>query len=152
MSSSDLQTFAAIVGLLLTGFGLIFTGRQLRESKLIARGDFLLRLDDMLQQHNEVHTCLRPGGIWAESKHGPQSPEEWIAVERYMGLFERIKILIDNGSIDLPIVDRLYGYRVFNITANSVIRKAKLEDEAASWSDFIDLWLALQRRRQEHEK
>ena len=32
-----------------------------------------------------------------------------------MGPFERIQVLIYDGIIDLAIVDKLYGYRVFNI-------------------------------------
>ncbi len=61
---------------------------------------------------------------------------------------ERIKVLIDDGIVDLATIDRLYGYRVFNIVANEVIRKAKLEGEPRRyWQDFIELHQALEKRR-----
>jgi hypothetical protein len=144
----DFQDAATVVGLIMTGIGLIYAGIQLRAAKKIARGEFLLRLDEMFQQHLEVHTRLRPGGVWAVQGKGPSSLEDWVAVEKYMGLFERIKVLIDDGIVDLATIDRLYGYRVFNIVANEVIRKAKLEGETRKyWQDFIGLHQSLEKRR-----
>ncbi|HXU36336.1 MAG TPA: hypothetical protein VN937_08215 [Blastocatellia bacterium] len=65
-----------------------------------------------------------------------------------MGLFERIKVLVDDGIVDLATIDKLYGYRVFNIVANDVIRKGKLEGQRAEhWKGFIELWDALKDRR-----
>ena len=156
----DFLGVATIIGLLLTVVGLIYAGIQLRESKRIARGDFLLRLDEMFRQHNEVHTRLRPRGTWADGTSGPVTAEDWIMVERYMGLFERIKILVDDRIVDIGTVYRLYGYRVFNITANDKIRIGKRllkpkawkklspeERNSHGWKDFIELWHALEDRR-----
>lgn len=144
----DFQNFATILGLIITGIGLIYAGIQLRDVKKIARGEFLLRLDEMFREHQDVHTRLRPGGMWATNEKEPSSVEDWVAVEKYMGLFERISVLIDDGIVDLATIDRLYGYRVFNIVANKVIRKAKLEGEPKQyWQDFIELYEALEKRR-----
>jgi len=142
------ETILSIIGLFLTGGGLIYAGLQISQTRNIARGEFLLHLDELFQQHIEVHTRLRPGGKYATGKSKPSSAEEWIAIERYMGLFERIKVLIDSKIVDLDTIDRLYGYRVFNIVANNTIRHIKLEQEASSWRDFIELWHALERKRQ----
>jgi hypothetical protein len=149
----DLQNIATVIGLVMTGIGLLYAGIQLRASKKIARGEFLLRLDEMFQQHREVHTHLRPGGIWAGTGKGPASVENWVAVEKYMGLFERIKVLIDDGIVDLATIERLYGYRIFNIVANDVIRQAKIEGEAKEyWQDFIELYQTLEKRRKRRRK
>ena len=40
MPPLDVQTVAAIIGLLLTGAGLLYAGSQLRETKRIARADY----------------------------------------------------------------------------------------------------------------
>ena len=64
-----------------------------------------------------------------------------------MGLFERVKALIDDKIIDLDTVNRFYGYRLFNIVDNEAIRKFKLEQEAEFWRDFIKLWRALDKHR-----
>jgi len=148
---TDYQNIFSLIGLILTGSGLVYAGIQLRASKKIARGEFLLRLDEMFQQHNETHTRLRPGGIWASAGKGPATNEDWIAVEKYMGLFERIKVLMDDGIVDLATIDRLYGYRVFNLVANDIIRTVKLEGKVREyWQDFIELHRALEKSRQKH--
>ena len=49
----SLETIAGLIGLFLTGVGLIYTGRQIQESRKIARGEFLLHLDELFQQHND---------------------------------------------------------------------------------------------------
>jgi hypothetical protein len=162
MPSIDLQGIATFIGLLLTGIGLIYAGFQLRDSKRIARGDFLLRLDEALRHHDNVHKRLRPGGSWSplessssssgsgssSSAIGPSSYDEWVEVESYMGLFERIKVLVDDKIIDIGTIDRLYGYRVFNIVANDTIHKEKLVKRPDGWQDFIGLWHALERHRE----
>lgn len=130
---------ATIIGLVLTAIGLIYTGYQIYGAKRVARGEFLLHLDEILQKHNEVHIRLRPGGDWASRKTGPKNNEEWAAVERYMGLFERVNILVEDKIIDIDTVDRLYGYRVINILENEIIHQAKLVKESRSWQDFIHL-------------
>ena len=143
-----LESIATAVASIIAAIGLIYVGKQLKASKKIARAEFLLRLDELFREHTEVHVRLRPGGDWASESKGPESNEEWAAVERYMGLFERIKVMIDDGIVDLDTVDKLYGYRVFNIANNTIIRKAKLEGERAKyWAKFIELKRALEDHR-----
>jgi len=146
----SIEVIAGLIGLLLTGIGLIYTGRQIQESRKVARGEFLLHLDELFQQHNDVHLLLRPGGDYAEERRKPESAQDWAAIERYMGLFERVKALVDDKIIDLDTVSRFYGYRVFNIAANETIQKYKREQRAESWRDFNDLLQALDKHRKNH--
>jgi hypothetical protein len=142
-----LESIATAIASIIAAVGLIYVGKQLRESKKIARAEFLLRLEELFQEHTEVHTRLRPGGDWADGSKGPSTSEEWVKVERYMGLFERIQVLIDDRIVDLDAVDRFYGYRVLNIVDNPIIRQAKLEGERAKyWKNFIKLQRALEER------
>jgi hypothetical protein len=154
---------ATAIGSIATAAGVLFAAWQLaesrkvakeskrvaEESKRIAQGEFLLRLDELFRHHDVVHRRLRPGGEWGQKGGGPSSNdnEAWADIESYMGLFERIKVLIDNGIVDLEIVNRLYGYRVSNITSCDEIRKGKLENPETrhGWSDFIALARALNR-------
>lgn len=123
--------------------------KQLRHSRAIAHGDFLLRLDEAFQRHTKVHMLLQPDFDWGNNKSGPVSPEDWFLVTSYMGLFERVNFLIQSEIEELAIIDKLYGYRVYNIVANDVIRRAKLEDKeiAPYWEGFIHLWLQLKSLR-----
>lgn len=67
-----------------------------------------------------------------------------------MGLFERVWVLVKDGSLDIEVVERLYGYRIENIVINDRIRKIKLEDKSRAryWIDFIELWRALDQAHQ----
>ena len=129
----------SIVGVAGAVAGLWYAALQLRHTRNTSRATFLLVLDEAFGQHREVHSLLRPGGAWAGSGQGPENPDEWIAVEDYMGLFERIEVLVEGGVLDASLVDRLYGYRISNIVANPVIRRAKLIDGKAGWTDFLML-------------
>ena len=142
----DLQQAATIIALILSGMGLIgtaigliLTARQLKISQKIARSDFLLHIDELLGQHDKVHRLLRPGGDWSRAGGGPADAGDWADVDNYMGLFERMKVLVDSAIIDLPTLNRLYGYRITNIVSNTAIRQRKLEDEKGSWEDFLAL-------------
>lgn len=127
------------LGLLGTAYGLHQASKQIEQSRRVALGEFLLNLDTQFRQHQTVHTALRPGGKWASGNSGPTNGEEWSKVEAYMGLFERINILVEKEILDAETVKRLYSYRVANIVANPIIRKAKLVDNARYWTDFSNL-------------
>lgn len=116
------------------------TYRELSLSRRITKGEFLLHLDELFRDHKEVHRNLRPAGKWGENKGAPATNEEWESVDAYMGLFERIKILINGDIIDVGIFNQLYGYRVQNIVQNDIIRQSKLEsNEAGRWKNFVAL-------------
>jgi hypothetical protein len=139
-------TAAAAVWALLYAKGQVKEAKeQLKQARIISAHDFLLRLDEALQRHTKVHLLLQPGFEWGSNKDGPASAEEWFLVTSYMGLFERVNVLVESGIFELPTVDKLYGYRVYNIVANDAIRKAKLENSnfAPYWAEFIKLWLKL---------
>jgi hypothetical protein len=132
--------------------GLVYAGRQLNASQLSSKGSFLLELDQAFARHSDVHVRLRPTGSWAglgndSSKHHLATlltSEEWAEVEAYMGLFERIEMLVDAGIIDVPLVNRLYGYRVSNIVGNTAIRQVKLIKLSDGWQDFLSLCARLE--------
>jgi hypothetical protein len=120
-------------------------------SRKIAQGEFLLRLEELFQMHLETHKRLRPGGEWAGGKGGPTTNTEWIDVERYMGLFERINALVRDKVVPLDYIDKFYGYRLLNIAANPIIHQVKLVEEADSWQDFIELWQQIEANRKRNQ-
>ena len=70
---SDIQGVVTVIGVIVAAVGLTYAGKQLRESRMIARGNFILHLDEMFRDHIEVHTQLHPGGHWAGDRGGPES-------------------------------------------------------------------------------
>ena len=161
IGSADVITiasvFVAAVGILLAGRyakrQVKAAGEQLRSAReqlerqtQTTRGEFLLSLQERFAEHNDIHLRLRnqPSNHHWWSGEAP-SGEEWAEVEAYMGLFERVWILVEGKSVDVDVIERLYGYRVENIVMNDEIRTAKLEhrNTARFWIDFIELWRAL---------
>ncbi len=128
-----------LVGLLFTFVGLVYTGEQIRRSRKISLADFLLRLDDQLKAYDDIHMKLHHRGEWSKNSSGPASEEEWVLVEKYMGLFERIYVIVETKIVPLDVIDRLYGYRVSNIMKNDIIRNEQLVKYKKYWSDFIAL-------------
>src|SRR5690606_15993470 len=97
------------------------------------------QFDQMFIPYRDVQRSLFPSGPWSEGL-GPSPGEEMADTEDYIGLLERLAVLIEKGVIDKDVADRLYGYRVRHILQNQVIRMTILgEDEANGWTDFIQL-------------
>lgn len=117
----------------------MYTAEQIRRARKISLADFLLKLDDQIRNYDAVHSKLRPGGEWAEGGKGPETAQEWIPVEKYIGLFERIQTMIKLRIVPLDTIEKFYGYRVANIVNNQVIKQEKLVKRKENWADFIDL-------------
>lgn len=148
----------AISGLLAVAVGIfalwyadkqVKLGRDQRGySSSLALGQFLLQLDEAFQRHQAAHLNLRPGGQWHGTANRPTDEEMPVAIS-YMGLFERIKIMIDLNLLPADVVNRLYGYRVRNIWANDRIMREKLVKLSGQWQDFVQLVKCMEKARKE---
>jgi hypothetical protein len=147
-SAAMIEAIASTISAIAVVFGLLYAARQLRAAKQSAQGDFLLQIDKRLDIHQPVHRCLSPGGKWHCGKEKIKD-DEMPLVDRYMGFFERIKIMIDNDFISLATFDRLYGYRLEHILRNKQIVEQKLVIRKHGWQDFIDLVNALEDHRKQ---
>jgi hypothetical protein len=120
---------------------------ELEQQSQTARGQFLLALHERFHKYEKIHNLLRNEEANFKWWSGAEpTSDEWAEVEAYMGLFERVWMLVKGKSIDIEVIERLYGYRIENIVINDKIRKTKLEDRelAIYWIDFIELWRALE--------
>lgn len=136
----DLADIATLLGFPIGGCALFYTAYQIHSTLLVARGQFILELKNMLAVHKAVHERLRPKEMW----HGvngqlPSTAQEWCDLEEYMGFFEHCEILIQDGSLRLDHFQDMFAYRVRNIVSNPGIVKAKLESEREAWVLFLKL-------------
>jgi hypothetical protein len=69
--SINSESYAAMIGLVLAAVGLFYTGIQIRDTRKIARREFLLHIDEMIQLNDKTHLRFRPGGDWSDGKKGP---------------------------------------------------------------------------------
>jgi hypothetical protein len=138
----SILTMIGTIGAAATAIIVAFSAKQAaRHTEATIKSDFLMRLDEQVRSFDDIHVNLRNGGDWTEGGIvGPFSPSEWARVEGYMGVFERINLLVQEKLIGIDRVDEFYGYRYCNILANKRIRQSKLEsEERSSWKGFIDL-------------
>lgn len=110
------------------------------EATLTAQSKRLLfDVDRALAESDEVHVVLRSNP--AQLFNGGEADEAvWVRVERYMGTFERIQVLVEAGTFLIGLVEELYGYRVSNLVQHEAIYREKLVKRADGWSRFIKLW------------
>jgi hypothetical protein len=136
MSVTELIT---ALGMIAAGVGVFYAALQLRMSQKASREEFLLHMFELLQHFNPVHLRLQQGK-WTDD----ESEEEWMELNRYMGLIEHIKLLIDDGFLNVRTVDRLFSHRVHAIVSNPSVRRRNLEERRDIWNDFHELWRLLQ--------
>ena len=107
------------VGAPVAAVGLIVAAVQLRGQRRATEAQFLLSLDEAFRAHDHTHRRFRPPsadrrdqvGRWhGQTADGPETAEEWANVEAYMGLFERINVMINAGLIRFETFQPLYGY------------------------------------------
>jgi hypothetical protein len=143
-----LGTIGQLAAALIAAVALYYGARQLRQVQRVAHSQFLLSVDAMFDGCRDVQSKLRPAGVWAEnSGAGPSTSEEWLEVEIYMGLFTRLKLLLDQGLIDLKTIDNVYGHRLLNLVHCRKIYEEKLVTRGGGWADLVDLWHLIDTRR-----
>ena len=146
---------AGLVAVVVGVFALWYADKQVKLGRdqrsyasSLALGQFLLQLDEAFERHQVAHLSLRPGGQWHGTSDRPTDDEMPTAIT-YMGLFERIKIMIDLRLLRPDIVNRLYGYRVGNIWVNDRIMHEKLVKLSDGWQDFLELVRWMEKERKE---
>jgi hypothetical protein len=145
--ASSLGDIGSIVGAVVAVIGVPLLLLQLHRGRATTEGQLLLTLVELGDEHKAIHARLRSHNAkwWASTGSAPNN-EDYAELEAYMGFFERIWVLVDNGSLKLGIVDSLYAYRVANIIRNRYIRTKKLIELASGWAKFIELWRELYRQ------
>ena len=136
MASRDIIPLA---GVLVALIALGWTAYSVHLNLKIKQAEFWLGLRSDFARFDEVHLKLRPGGDWSGTNKGPETVEEWVKVEGYMGLFEHCEFMLRQGLLNEQVFIESFKYRVVNLYANPVIKKAKLVEKAAGWSRFIAL-------------
>lgn len=140
-----LGDFATLMVALATTGSLIYISRQVNVTRLQAKGQFLLALDAQFKEFNRITLELAN----TREVFTPQSAD-WRDIFGYMGVFERINIMVEDKILDIALVDRLYGFRLIAILANDEVYKM-VSLSGAEWQDFILLCrLIAERRRRVH--
>ncbi len=144
--ATTLSDIAPIITAFAAVISLTYIARQVRNTHKTSRAQFLLELHTKFQHYTEIYDVLEKIRT-LNSTHSTQDPIAeisplWIYVFDYMGIFERIQIMVEDDIIPLEQVDRLYLYRVQWLVENPAIL-ARLQSEPDVWLDFIRLCKSL---------
>ncbi len=146
---ADAVTILAGLGTLIA---LFYAGKQLKHSQRVSSGDLLLHIDELLIQYNEVHRQLVTSQFLFRNPQLPQPADQAESLvttfqkNSYMGLLERVNVLVDTGLLDIATVYHLYGHRV-QILAQDPEVSEWLEEQPSDWYHFIALNKALEKYR-----
>src|SRR5919108_4193526 len=152
MSVADVAT---LVGLLLTVLAIAVAALQLRKDAKASRGAFLLALDETFAHHEKMRKRVNDSS-WDPDPDDPDDEKRIHAgkrnvLRRYMAVFERIGILVTDGSLDLALASTIYGDRFEKLVrACCGPRKAVvwiLKEKPEDWLYFIELWRRLETQR-----
>jgi hypothetical protein len=126
--------FIAAVGFVAAAGAAFAAFLQLRDTKNIARGQFILAIDQSLAPFEFVRRQV-------EHHHAPTDEKE---LRRYIAALERIGLLLQKGYLDIEAVERCYGSRLkrlINSTEPDYVQLIiKNVNKEGGWKDFVWLW------------
>lgn len=117
--------------------------KNLERSRQSSQLQALLAFDELLEHYHHIHSGMRPGGRFVSTNGIELEHQDVVDIERYLGLFERAKVFIDDGYLSLDHFKMMYGYRMKNLAAQPWVRKNKLQAEAEGWRYFLELYKEL---------
>ena len=132
-----------IVALATTG-SLLYISRQVNVTRQQAKGQFLLALDDQFEKFNGMTFRMV-----TEKDFTPEG-KDWAQIFGLMSVFERINIMVEDQILDVPLVDRLHGFRLMSLIANDAIFH-RVQSAGVEWQDFIDLCYAIADKRRKQQ-
>lgn len=130
---------AAVVGVLVTAFGLLFVARQITVASQTASANFVLQLESEFADHlTDTYSKFLPESVWAPDQPGPASPKDVAELERYLDFFGMLQILREKRFLDLDLIDQMFSYRLFIAVNNPhAIKLVNVKKEF--WGNLFNL-------------
>lgn len=134
-------TLAAIVGVFLTAGSLMAIALQIRDSRRLAKAQFVSNLESDLAGHYRTYSKLLPGEPWSSLCKGPETSNETSDIIAYLGFFAKIKFLLDLGALDLNLVNRMFTFRFYLAAHNRHVQEKILYSSlyCQYWAEIFSL-------------
>ena len=111
-----IAAIAGIVSVIVTGTGLWFVARQIKDGRRANKAQFISNLESEFTTLSEVITFVA-GEIWSSSGTGHRI-QGVSKIIFYLSFFGKIEYLIKLGVLDFPTIDQLFAFRFFLVTNN----------------------------------
>jgi len=116
-----ISAIATLSGVIVTGSGLLFIARQIADSRRFIKAQFINGLDNEILSHHITYSKLFLGEV--------PKDEELLKFADCLAFFEKIKLLIDNNTIDFKTIDVMFAFRFFLVVHNRHIQDKILYSE-----------------------
>lgn len=149
MDLDSILKLASTFGSIATGLGVIVAvifgikqsrsaAKNLERSRLSSQMQAILLFDELLEHYHHIHSGVRLGGRLVDKDE--LNHQDQVDIERYLGLFERAKVFMDDGYVSEEDFKMMYGYRMSNLASQPWVRKEKLQKRAKGWKYFLELY------------
>jgi hypothetical protein len=141
---------ATTIGVFLTAGGLIAVAFQIRDTRRLAKAQFVSNLENDLTSHYSTYGKLLPGETWSNNCTGPRTKGELAEIIPYLSFFAKLKFLLDLGAVDLALINRMFSFRFFLAVHNEHVQHQIIFSDLyyPYWAEIIVLhsqWLVYRR-------
>lgn len=132
-----LAAISQIAASVVTIVGILFIAWQVSDTRRFTKSQLLNDLEKESGEYRHVYMLIT--GTWKALQEVSPKEDQLHDIFECLGFFERIKVLLDNQVIDLPTVDRLFGYRFFLLVNNPHVQKFALYPDGHSFTTVFAL-------------
>jgi len=143
-------SISQIIGSVVAIIGIIYIAFQVRDTRRFTRSALLNELEKESRDHRRAFQLVT--GEWKSDKEITTREDDVYELFECLGLFERIKLLLDNDVIDMRTVNELFGYRFFLIANNLNVQKHILYPDMNSFIAIFALHNQWRKYREEHDE
>lgn len=129
-----------IITLLVTIAGFVITIITLKKGQNDLRISNVLKLKEMFNEYLDINSKLSPNGEWSNPNFhfNTISSEEFSKFNGYAGIFEVVKLMLENGSLKEKEFETFFLYRLSNI-ANCPAAMENINQNIENWTNLIAL-------------
>jgi len=135
---------------IVTIVGILFIAWQVSDTRRFTKSQLLNDLEKESKEYRHVYMMIT--GPWRGAQEVSPQEEQLHDIFDCLGFFERIKVLLDNRVIDMPTVDRLFGYRFFLLVNDPNVQKFALYPDGHDFTTVFALhkqWTQYRRSRRD---
>ncbi|WP_297868915.1 hypothetical protein [uncultured Flavobacterium sp.] len=136
----ECECLIEMIGFIVTIAGFIITIITLKKGQNDLRISNVLKLKEIFNEYLDIHSKLSPNGEWNNPNFNFNniSSKEFSKFNDYAGIFEAVKLMLENGSLKQPEFKTFFLYRLSNI-ATCKAAMENIYENIDNWTNLIDL-------------
>lgn len=146
------EIFIVIISLLAAVAALL----QMRKSTALTTGGFILNLQEVYNGNSDFLEIFLT--CWADFKGEERNcdlSEKRESIINYLTFFESIYVMMEEGCLNIQILDELFGRRFFIVVNNRTVQDMELTVNGEYYTNIYklyDIWKAYRIRQEKKEK